>query len=123
MWNQVLSALKKVENATGKEFGSISNPLLVSVRSGAKFSMPGMMDTVLNLGLNDETIRSLASLTSNERFALDAYRRFIQMFGKIVLGVDGELFEHALGKIKKSCGAKADTDLTCRKSCRRLPGV
>ena len=111
MWNQVLSALKKVENATGKEFGSISNPLLVSVRSGAKFSMPGMMDTVLNLGLNDETVRSLASLTSNERFALDAYRRFIQMFGKIVLGVDGELFEHALDKIKKSCGAKADTDL------------
>ena len=101
MWNQVLSALKKVENSTGKEFGSISNPLLVSVRSGAKFSMPGMMDTVLNLGLNDETVRSLASLTSNERFALDAYRRFIQMFGKIVLGVDGELFEHALGKIKE----------------------
>ena len=111
MWNQVISALKKVENSTGKEFGSISNPLLVSVRSGAKFSMPGMMDTVLNLGLNDETVRSLASLTSNERFALDAYRRFIQMFGKIVLGVDGDLFEHALGKIKKACGAKADTDL------------
>jgi pyruvate,orthophosphate dikinase len=111
MWNQVLSALKKVESATGKEFGSITNPLLVSVRSGAKFSMPGMMDTVLNLGLNDETMQGLASLTSNERFALDAYRRFIQMFGKIVLGVDGDLFEHALQKIKHSVHAKMDTDL------------
>ncbi len=111
MWNQVLSALKKVENSTGKEFGSISNPLLVSVRSGAKFSMPGMMDTVLNLGLNDETVKALASLTANERFALDAYRRFIQMFGKIVLGVDGELFEHALDKAKQAAKAKLDTDL------------
>jgi pyruvate,orthophosphate dikinase len=111
MWNQVLSAMKKVEAATGKEFGNLSNPLLVSVRSGAKFSMPGMMDTVLNLGLNDETMRGLASLTSNERFALDAYRRFIQMFGKIVLGIDGELFEHALEKIKHSVRAKMDTDL------------
>jgi pyruvate, orthophosphate dikinase len=111
MWNQVLSALKKVETSAGKEFGSITNPLLVSVRSGAKFSMPGMMDTVLNLGLNDETMQGLASLTSNERFALDAYRRFIQMFGKIVLGVDGELFEHALGKIKHAAKAKLDTDL------------
>jgi pyruvate,orthophosphate dikinase len=111
MWNQVLSALKKVEAATGKEFGNLSNPLLVSVRSGAKFSMPGMMDTVLNLGLNEETLQGLASLTSNERFALDAYRRFIQMFGKIVLGVDGELFEHALEKTKKTVGAKLDTDL------------
>ncbi len=115
MWNQVLSAMKKVENATGKEFGSLSNPLLVSVRSGAKFSMPGMMDTVLNLGLNEETVRGLANLTSNERFALDAYRRFIQMFGKIVLGVDGDLFEHALDRIKKACGAKADTDLNAEK--------
>jgi pyruvate, orthophosphate dikinase len=111
MWNQVLSALKKVEAASGKEFGNYSNPLLVSVRSGAKFSMPGMMDTVLNLGLNDETMQGLASLTSNERFALDAYRRFIQMFGKIVLGVDGDLFEHALQKIKNAVHAKMDTDL------------
>lgn len=111
MWNQVLSALKKVEAATGKEFGNITNPLLVSVRSGAKFSMPGMMDTVLNLGLNDETMKGLANLTSNERFALDAYRRFIQMFGKIVLAVDGDLFEHALDKIKRSVRAKMDTDL------------
>jgi pyruvate, orthophosphate dikinase len=111
MWNQALSALKKVEMATGKEFGSITNPLLVSVRSGAKFSMPGMMDTVLNLGLNEETLQGLASLTSNERFALDAYRRFIQMFGKIVLGVDGELFEQALEKKKHSIHAQMDTDL------------
>jgi pyruvate, orthophosphate dikinase len=111
MWNQVLSALKKVEAATGKEFGNSSNPLLVSVRSGAKFSMPGMMDTVLNLGLNDETAQGLARLTSNERFSLDAYRRFIQMFGKIVLGVDGELFEHALQKAKHAARAKLDTDL------------
>ncbi len=96
MWNQVLSALKKVEQATGKEFGGMTNPLLVSVRSGAKFSMPGMMDTVLNLGLNEETLQGLARLTANERFALDAYRRFIQMFGKIVMGVAGDLFEQAL---------------------------
>ncbi len=112
MWNQVLAALRKVENAFGKEFGSASNPLLVSVRSGAKFSMPGMMDTVLNLGLNEETLQGLAQLTSNQRFAFDAYRRFIQMFGKIVLGVDGELFEHALDRIKRSTKAKLDTDLT-----------
>jgi pyruvate,orthophosphate dikinase len=111
MWNQVLASLKKVELASGKEFGNFSNPLLVSVRSGAKFSMPGMMDTVLNLGLNEETLQGLANLTSNERFALDAYRRFIQMFGKIVLGVDGELFEQALEKIKHAARAKMDTDL------------
>jgi pyruvate,orthophosphate dikinase len=112
MWNQVLAALKEVENATRKKFGDYSNPLLVSVRSGAKYSMPGMMDTVLNLGLNEETLRGLARLTSNERFALDAYRRFIQMFGKIVLGVEGDLFDQALEKTKHATRAKADTDLT-----------
>ncbi len=112
MWDQVLDALKKVEQATGKKFGDPSNPLLVSVRSGAKFSMPGMMDTVLNLGLNDDTLKGIARLTANERFAYDAYRRFIQMFGKIVLGVDGELFEHALSDAKRRVGAKVDTDLT-----------
>jgi pyruvate,orthophosphate dikinase len=111
MWNQVLSALKKVEAASGKEFGNSANPLLVSVRSGAKFSMPGMMDTVLNLGLNEETLQGLAQLTSNQRFAFDAYRRFVQMFGKIVLGVDGELFEQALDKVKRSARIKLDTDL------------
>ncbi|MEJ2246215.1 MAG: pyruvate, phosphate dikinase, partial [Acidobacteriota bacterium] len=112
MWNQVLSAMKKVELAAKKEFGGSINPLLISVRSGAKFSMPGMMDTVLNLGLNEETLRGLARLTSNERFAFDAYRRFIQMFGKIVMGVDGELFDHTLEKIKRSIRAAQDTDLT-----------
>ena len=90
MWEQVLEAMRQVEAATGKKFGDPADPLLVSVRSGAKFSMPGMMDTVLNLGLNGETLKGMAALTSNERFAYDAYRRFIQMFGKIVLGIDGE---------------------------------
>jgi len=111
MWNQVISAIKKVETATRKEFGSSTNPLLVSVRSGAKFSMPGMMDTVLNLGLNEETLSGLARLTSNERFAYDSYRRFIQMFGKIVMGVDGELFDHKFETIKRSKRAVQDTDL------------
>jgi pyruvate,orthophosphate dikinase len=111
MWNQVLAAVKTIEKASGKEFGSSTNPLLVSVRSGAKFSMPGMMDTVLNLGLNEETMQGLAELTSNERFALDTYRRFIQLFGKIVLGIDGELFEEALTRAKKAARATADTDL------------
>src|SRR5262245_30815386 len=111
MWDQVLEAMRNVELATGKKFGDPSNPLLVSVRSGAKFSMPGMMDTVLNLGLNDETLEGLGNLTSNQRFAYDAYRRFIQMFGKIVLGIDGELFEHALDEVKRKAKAKLDTDL------------
>ncbi|HEU4389054.1 MAG TPA: pyruvate, phosphate dikinase, partial [Blastocatellia bacterium] len=112
MWNEVRAALQMVESAAGKKLGDPSDPLLVSVRSGAKFSMPGMMDTVLNLGLNDETIAGLAGLTSNERFANDAYRRFIQMFGKIVLGVDGELFEEALQEAKHAAGATLDTDLS-----------
>ena len=111
MWNQVIAAIKKIEKASGKEFGSTTNPLLVSVRSGAKFSMPGMMDTVLNLGLNEETMIGLAELTSNERFAQDAYRRFIQMFGKIVLNIDGELFEEALSAAKKAARVTADSDL------------
>jgi pyruvate,orthophosphate dikinase len=112
MWDQVLDAMHHVERATRKKFGDSSNPLLVSVRSGAKFSMPGMMDTVLNLGLNDETLKGLSRLTSNERFAYDAYRRFIQMFGKIVLGIDGELFDQALDAAKRKARAKLDTDLT-----------
>src|SRR5512147_962592 len=90
MWDQELAALREVENQTGKKFGDPNNPLLVSCRSGAKFSMPGMMDTVLNIGLNPETLQGLAQLTSNERFAWDAYRRLIQMFGRIVKGVSGE---------------------------------
>jgi pyruvate,orthophosphate dikinase len=112
MWEQTLEAMKQVERASGKRFGDPDNPLLVSVRSGAKFSMPGMMDTVLNLGLNDETLRGLARLTSNERFAYDAYRRFIQMFGKIVLGIDGAMFDHAFEDAKRKARVKVDTDLT-----------
>ena len=112
MWEQTLEAMKQVERASGKMFGDPDNPLLVSVRSGAKFSMPGMMDTVLNLGLNEETLQGLARLTSNERFAYDAYRRFIQMFGKIVLGIDGGMFDHAFEEAKQKARAKVDTDLT-----------
>jgi pyruvate,orthophosphate dikinase len=111
LWDQVIASLHHVESQTGKTFGDPANPLLVSVRSGAKFSMPGMMDTVLNLGLNDEVAGGLGKLTNNERFARDAYRRFIQLFGKIVLGVPGERFEHELDAVKQEVGAKSDTDL------------
>ncbi len=112
MWDQVLEALKSVERAAGKKFGDATNPLLVSVRSGAKFSMPGMMDTVLNLGLNGDTLRGMTELTANPRFAYDAYRRFIQMFAKIVMGLDGTLFEHAFEQAKHKARARLDTDLT-----------
>jgi len=112
LWDQVLTALKTVESSTGRQFGNPQNPLLVSVRSGAKFSMPGMMDTVLNLGLNDETTKGLAEQTGNERFAYDAYRRFIQMFGKIVLGIPAEKFEEALDEKKQQAGAATDAELT-----------
>ncbi|MEJ5346064.1 MAG: pyruvate, phosphate dikinase [Chloroflexus sp.] len=111
MWEQVLEGLKDIEAQTGKRFGDPSNPLLVSVRSGAKFSMPGMMDTVLNLGLNQQTREGLARLTNNPRFAADAYRRFVQLFGKIVLGVDGDRFEHEMDEAKGH-GQRQDTDLT-----------
>ncbi|HXU11462.1 MAG TPA: PEP/pyruvate-binding domain-containing protein, partial [Candidatus Binatia bacterium] len=111
LWQDVLEAVREVETLTGKGFGNAADPLLVSVRSGAKFSMPGMMDTVLNLGLNEETLEGLIALTGNERFGWDAYRRFIQMFGRIVMGVDGEKFEHALQAAKDSRGVKLDTDL------------
>src|SRR3954466_1129120 len=111
LWDDVLEAVKAVERETGKGFGDPKNPLLVSVRSGAKFSMPGMMDTVLNLGLNEETLNGLIALTGNERFGWDAYRRFIQMFGRIVLDVPGERFDDALDEVKERHGAKQDTDL------------
>ncbi|HEX9094983.1 MAG TPA: pyruvate, phosphate dikinase [Candidatus Dormibacteraeota bacterium] len=111
LWEQTTTALKTLERKTGKRFGDAENPLLVSVRSGAKFSMPGMMDTVLNLGLNEETAKGLAALTKDERFALDARRRFIQMFGKTVMGIDGEKFEHALSEAKKRAGVKTDPEL------------
>jgi pyruvate,orthophosphate dikinase len=112
LWDQAQAAMKSIESKTGREFGNPENPLLVSVRSGAKFSMPGMMDTVLNLGLNDETTEGLARQTGNERFAYDAYRRFIQMFGKIVLDVDPSLFEHRLETEKTNAGVATDADLT-----------
>ncbi|MFM2105050.1 MAG: hypothetical protein RL338_82 [Chloroflexota bacterium] len=111
LWEDVLSAIRQVERETGKGFGDPANPLLVSVRSGAKFSMPGMMDTVLNLGLNESTLEGLVALTGNERFGWDAYRRFIQMFGRIVMGVEGERFDHALEAAKQKRGVTLDTDL------------
>ena len=112
LWDQVEKALARVETSTGKKLGDTKNPLLVSVRSGAAMSMPGMMDTVLNLGLNDETRAALEKLTKNPRFAWDAYRRFISMFGRIVQGISPEKFDHALESKKKATGAKSDTDLT-----------
>src|SRR3954447_10012080 len=112
LWDDVLEAVKAVERETGKGFGDPKNPLLVSVRSGAKFSMPGMMDTVLNLGLNEETLNGLIALTGNERFGWDAYRRFIQMFGRIVMDVKPERFDEALEAAKHARGVEQDTDLT-----------
>lgn len=112
MWEEVLNNLKKVEKAMGMKFGDPVNPLLVSVRSGAKFSMPGMMDTVLNLGLNETTINALLKKTGNERFVYDAYRRFITMFGSIVMGIDRQRFEKALEEMKEKKGVRLDTDLT-----------
>ena len=111
LWEQAEKALASVEKAAGKKLGDAKNPLLVSVRSGAAMSMPGMMDTVLNLGLNDETRAGLEKLTKNPRFAWDAYRRFISMFGRIVLGIPGDTFEHALEAKKKATGATSDADL------------
>ena len=105
-------AISKLEKETGKKFGNETNPLLVSVRSGAKFSMPGMMDTVLNLGLNDKTLIGLIEKTQNPRFAYDAYRRFIMMFSDVVLEIEKALFEEILEKYKEEIGAKNDTDLS-----------
>ncbi|HMK49740.1 MAG TPA: pyruvate, phosphate dikinase, partial [Thermodesulfovibrionales bacterium] len=111
LWEQVLENLKKVEKAMGMKLGDTANPLLVSVRSGAKFSMPGMMDTVLNLGLNSTTIEALIRKTGNDRFVYDAYRRLITMFGSIVMGMDRQKFERALDEMKEGKGVKLDTDL------------
>lgn len=112
MWEQVLDNLKKVEKAMGMKLGDPVNPLLVSVRSGAKFSMPGMMDTVLNLGLNGPTINALINKTGNERFVYDAFRRLITMFGNIVMGIDRQKFEKALEAMKEKKGVRLDTELT-----------
>lgn len=109
---QYEEAIGKLEKAAGKKFGDLKNPLLVSVRSGARISMPGMMDTVLNLGLNDEAVLGMAEKTGNERFAYDAYRRFIHMFSNVVLGISKDEFEELLTEKKEAVGAKADTDLT-----------
>ena len=108
---EVEANIQRLEALTGKTFGHGANPLLVSVRSGAAVSMPGMMDTVLNLGLNDETLQSMIALTGNQRFAYDSYRRFMQMFGDVVLGLEHHDFEHALQHVKDRRGAKLDTDL------------
>src|SRR6266571_1672579 len=109
--------LKRLEKAAGATLGSTENPLLVSVRSGAKFSMPGMMDTILNLGLNDDAVEGLKNRTRNGRFAFDSYRRFIQMFGNVVLEIPKDAFEHELEAEKKSAGAKLDTDLDEKALC------
>ncbi|MBO0809358.1 MAG: pyruvate, phosphate dikinase, partial [Actinobacteria bacterium] len=108
---EVSGHLQGLEQAMGRTLGDPSDPLLVSVRSGAKFSMPGMMDTVLNIGLSDQSVHGLARQAGNERFAWDSYRRLIQMFGKTVLGVDGDDFEHALEAAKKAKGTENDLDL------------
>jgi pyruvate,orthophosphate dikinase len=112
LMDEVAEALAALEGKMGKQLGDDADPLLVSVRSGAPFSMPGMMDTVLNLGLNDTSVGGLAKQTANERFAFDSYRRFVQMFGKIVLDVDGELFEDALAELRRERGVELDTELT-----------
>ena len=109
--NEIYESLAKLEAATGKKFGDNSNPLLVSVRSGARVSMPGMMDTILNLGLNDVAVEALAELTRNPRFAYDSYRRFIQMFSDVVMGIEKRLFEDKIDEIKEKKGVEYDTQL------------
>lgn len=112
MWDESLSALKDIEKQMGKKFGDPDDPLLVSCRSGAKFSMPGMMDTVLNIGLNDETVQGLIRLTGDERFGFDAYRRLIQMFGTVVMGLDDEPFEEVITHARRKAGVEIDSELT-----------
>jgi pyruvate,orthophosphate dikinase len=108
---EMIASLRRLEQAAGAKLGDVNDPLLVSVRSGAKFSMPGMMDTILNLGLNDETVEGLKARTGNGRFAFDSYRRFIQMFGNVVLEIPKDVFERALEQVKEAHGAHVDTDL------------
>ena len=110
--SQIYENLEKLEQATGKKFGDNTNPLLVSVRSGARASMPGMMDTILNLGLNDVAVEAMAELTKNPRFAYDSYRRFIQMFSDVVMGIEKRLFENKIDELKEKKGVEFDTDLT-----------
>ncbi|MBW6408497.1 pyruvate, phosphate dikinase [Clostridium weizhouense] len=110
--NQIHESLAKLEDTSGKKFGSDENPLLVSVRSGARASMPGMMDTILNLGLNDKVVETMAKLTNNPRFAYDSYRRFIQMFSDVVMDIEKRLFENKIDELKEKKGVEFDTDLT-----------
>jgi pyruvate,orthophosphate dikinase len=112
MWDQAISALEKVEAMTSKRFGDANNPLLVSCRSGAKFSMPGMMDTVLNIGLNDETTQGMITLTGNPRFVYDSYRRLIQMFGSVVMQIPDESFEEVLLRARRKANVKTDPELS-----------
>ena len=112
MWEQVLEALKTVEAASGKKFGDSKNPLLVSCRSGAKFSMPGMMDTVLNIGLNDDTLEGMIKLIGDERFVYDSYRRLVQMFGSVVMGIPDESFEEVIARTRRKAGVNSDAELT-----------
>src|SRR5690554_5392877 len=109
---EIYATMAKTEEIVGKKFGDPNNPLLVSVRSGARASMPGMMDTILNLGLNDEVAEGLAKLTNNERFAYDSYRRFIQMFGEVVMEIDKSKFDEIFDGVKEQNGITLDTDLT-----------
>jgi pyruvate,orthophosphate dikinase len=111
-WKQMLDAMKQVERKTGKKFGHPSNPLLVSCRSGAKFSMPGMMNTILNIGLNDAVVEGLAHLSGDPRFAWDSYRRVIEMFGTTVFGLDDEVFERPMAEYKEERGYQLDTEMT-----------
>ena len=111
-WDQQVAAMKKVEKATGKKFGNPKNPLLVSCRSGAKFSMPGMMNTVLNIGLNDSVVEGMIKLTNNPRFVWDLYRRLIEMFGTTVFNLDDEVFEHPMAEYKEKKGYRVDTEMT-----------
>ncbi|HQU36753.1 MAG TPA: pyruvate, phosphate dikinase, partial [Anaerolineales bacterium] len=112
MWKQALDAMKVTEKRAGKKFGDPKNPLLVSCRSGAKFSMPGMMNTILNIGLNDEVVEGMVKLTNNPRFAWDSYRRLIEMFGATVFNLDDEHFEHPMAEHKAKKGYKSDTEMT-----------
>ncbi len=111
VWQQAMEAMKVLEEKTGKKFGDPVRPLLVSCRSGAKFSMPGMMDTVLNIGLNDETVRGMIELTGDERFVYDSYRRLIQMYGAVVMGLPDEAFEEVLTAARRKAGVQLDTEL------------
>ena len=108
---EIYETMSKLESITGKQFGGKNNPLLVSVRSGARVSMPGMMDTILNLGLNDEVVEVISKSTNNERFAYDSYRRFIQMFSDVVMGIEKKSFEHLMDQMKEKKGVKLDTEL------------